>query len=130
MTKRNFDRTQYQSECEIRHQGNVYRGKTLNLSLQGLLVEIKEKHNLKLDDHVELTLYLNAMRIILEFQARVAHSFVGKVGFHFTSTDSETFGHLRRLLELNFADAEKVYEEIKEIKSNLPPQEEELPPDP
>ncbi|WP_028974132.1 PilZ domain-containing protein [Spirochaeta cellobiosiphila] len=120
MSKRNFDRTGFESSCQISLDGQVWTGESENLSLKGVLVEFNTTHSFKIGQEVTFTLFLNNQEITLDFEATVAHCFDTKVGLTFTETDSETFTHLRRLLEWNLADAGEVTREIKELKSHHP----------
>ena len=110
--RRKFQRVPFATEAEIDFDKTKYKGDLLDISLLGALVEGKGDIPLKKGSHCQLSIHLLDSEITMQFDATIVHRHENKVGFRFTSEDTETITHLRRLLELNIGSSEVLDKEI------------------
>lgn len=110
--QRNYRRINFRTEADINIDNNIYRCDLVDLALQGALFRSEIKLPLPLGDQVPLHIYLPDSSVKMEFVGELIHQQGIFYGFIFTSEKAESMGHLRRLLELNFGDAEQAEEEF------------------
>ncbi len=120
--QRRFGRIAFGTDIHIEHQGATYSGALQDIALKGALLHFEALPPLKMNDTCQLSIHLVNSDIILHFKAEAIHFHQDTIGFRFVETDLDTLAHLRRLLELNTGDAEKVEQEISFLrKGNFPP---------
>lgn len=96
MSKRRFERTDCQTEAEIRYKGAVIKGEVENLSLKGLFVKTDEK--IDVDEQVEISIFFHGADSDLSFslQANVMRVAEHGLGFHFQKIDVDTLALAKR----------------------------------
>jgi hypothetical protein len=94
--KRKHERTECQTEAEIRYQGSCIKGKVENLSLKGLFVRTEQK--IDVDEQVEIGVYFHGLESELSFslQATVVRVSDEGIGFNFRKIDVESLALMRR----------------------------------
>ncbi len=105
--QRNYRRINFKTETDVSIDNNVFRCDLVDLALQGALFRSARELPLSLGSQIPLSIYLPDTSIRMEFIGELIHHRGNFYGFIFTSEDTESMGHLRRLLELNFGDAEQ-----------------------
>lgn len=110
--QRNYRRLNFSSEADITIDNAVYRCDMVDLALQGALYRSERKLSLPLGGRTPLSIYLPETQIRMQFIGELIHQHGNFYGFLFVSEDDESIAHLRRLLELNFGDAELVDKEF------------------
>ena len=110
--RRKFHRVPFATKAEIKYAKNKYKGELIDISLQGALVQGKGDIPLEEGVSCELSIHLLDSEITMQFDADLVHRQENKFGFKFTSEDTETMTHLRRLLELNIGSSEVIDNEI------------------
>ncbi len=110
--QRNYRRINFRTEADISIDDNAYRCDLVDLALQGALFRSERELPLALGSQVPLSIYLLDSSVRMEFIGELIHQHENFYGFIFTSEEAESMGHLRRLLELNFGDAEQAEEEF------------------
>ena len=111
--QRNYRRINFRTEADISINNKAYRCDLVDLALQGALFRSEFKLPLNLGEQVPLNIYLPDSSLRMEFIGELIHQRGDFYGFIFTSEEAESMGHLRRLLELNFGDAEQAEEEFR-----------------
>ena len=106
--QRNYRRIDFLTEADIRIDKDVYRCDLVDLALQGALFRSERELPLSFGRQVPITIYLPETSVRMKFTGELIHHSGNFYGFIFTAEDAESMGHLRRLLELNFGDAEQV----------------------
>ncbi len=106
--QRNYRRIDFLTEADIRIDKDVYRCDLVDLALQGALFRSEWELPLSFGRQVPITIYLPETSVRMKFTGELIHHSGNFYGFIFTAEDAESMGHLRRLLELNFGDAEQV----------------------
>ncbi len=110
--QRNYRRVNFSTEADIDINNSVHRCDLVDLALQGALFKSSEKLPLTHGCQAPLSIYLTDSDVRMEFTGELIHQNGDYYGFLFITEDAESMGHLRRLLELNFGDAEQVEEEF------------------
>ena len=109
MTGQRNDRgLDFLTEADIGVGGDTYRCDLVDLALQGALFRSERELPLSLGTHVPLNIYLSDTSVRMKFVGELIHHSGNFYGFIFTAEDSESMGHLRHFLELNFGDAEQL----------------------
>ena len=111
-SKRRFSRVNFVAKTHMEFNNNIYEGELLDISLKGALLHSRVKIPLKKGDCCILKIHLHSSDIILTFNAELAHLQQNDLGFKFTSEDVDTMTHLRRLLDLNVGNHDKITDEL------------------
>jgi hypothetical protein len=97
----------------------------LNLSLKGCRVlprgnaeQIEIWDRLPFETKGKLLFTLPGSEVEIEAEAELVHREEGTVGFRFGVIDAESFGHIRRILELNTDDPERIDDELSFLIEN------------
>lgn len=83
-----------------------------DISLKGLFVETRERLVPDSECHIEIALGPGEGQV-LKFDGRVRRVEEDGLGIEFTSTDSDSFGHLCKLVLYNSDDPDQVEEEFQ-----------------
>ncbi len=110
--QRNYRRIDFRTEADITIENNPYRCDLIDLALQGALFKSEQELPLSTGSQVPLSIFLPDSALRMDFTGELIHNRGNFYGFIFVSVDSETMGHLRRLLELNFGDSEQADHEF------------------
>ena len=110
--QRNYRRINFRTEADINIDNGAYRCDLVDLALQGALFRSERELPITLGRQLPLSIYLPESSIRMEFIGELIHQHGKFYGFIFTTEEAESMGHLRRLLELNFGDAEQAEEEF------------------
>ena len=110
--KRNYQRIDFQAEADITIHEQLFRCDLVDLALKGALLRSEQPLPLETGEQAQVTVFLPESSINLNFNAQLIHSSGNRYGFAFLSEDSETLGHLRRLLELNIGRPEQTAREF------------------
>ncbi len=111
--QRNYRRINFHTEADISIDNKAYRCDLVDLALQGALFKSAQKLPLDLGSQVPLSIFLTDSAVRMEFSGELLHQHGDYYGFLFVAEEAESMGHLRRLLELNFGDAEQAEEEFR-----------------
>lgn len=106
--QRNYRRINFLTEVDIAIDDTIYRCDLVDLALRGALFKSGQELPLSLGREAPLNIYLPETSVLMKFVGELIHHRGNFYGFIFTARDSESIGHLRRLLELNFGAAEQV----------------------
>ena len=86
------------------------------IGLMGVLVRPLDGIVIELGTPVRVHLALDAERtVVITTQGSIVHSADGRLGCRFEQVDLDSMIHLRRLMELNLGDADRVRREIYEM---------------
>lgn len=95
--------------------GSEGRGKTINISFGGALVEFSEPLQIRSGDHCELSMILSQgdRDMVIRFRCEAVHVGGYGVGFRFLTMDIAGYNHFKKLMTLNSPDPERLLEEIR-----------------
>ena len=80
---------------------SVRRGRLVDISLKGVLVEVDDSAGLAVDDPIEVDILLSGEGPRIHMLGRCAHIGTDRVGVRWDRMDRKSFWHLQRLIELN-----------------------------
>lgn len=110
--RRHFGRIPFGIEVALDIPDSTCPGVLLDISLKGALLELPSQTNeirKGQSGHLKLQLVDEAT---LEFTVEAIHIDGRQLGVKFTEFDLDTLSHLRRLLELNSGDPDRVKNEL------------------
>jgi hypothetical protein len=110
--QRQYQRISFKTEVTINISGTAHHCELIDLALQGALVRTATVLPLAVGEQALLRIYLPETAVHMDFTGELIHQNNGDYGFVFVSEDDQSMGHLRRLLELNFGDAQQANEEF------------------
>ena len=110
--RRNFSRIKFVASVQVEFNDEIFEGELLDISLNGALLRSRAHVPIEKGDFCKLGFYLHPSEISLDFDAEVVHLHQNKLGFKFLSEDIDTMTHLRRLLELNIGDHDRITREL------------------
>ncbi len=84
----------------------------IDISLKGALVAPEESFEISKGDNCEFEFHLSETDIVLKVNALVVYQKDNHLGLKFINIDLESMIHLRRLVELNIGDPDKVQKEL------------------
>ncbi len=112
--QRQFQRIPFATVAMVTHAGHSHACDLSDLALQGTLVEARDGLPLRLGDECALSIFLPSTDQTMEFRGELVHHKNTAYGFCFTSEDDSTMAHLRRLLELNIGDSQRLDQEFRQ----------------
>ena len=115
--RRKFVRVKFLAAVEVVYFDNVYEAELLDLSLKGALIHPIREIPMGLGNSCDLEIGLAAKDLILKFKAELVHLNGEHFGLKFISLDIDTMTHLRRLLELNVYDHDRITSELAFLAS-------------
>ena len=119
-TPRRFGRIPFAADLTLTHKDQAYAGNLQDIALKGALLHFASLPPLHPGEVCNLDIPLLNSDIILHFTAEAVHFHQESIGFRFVEMDLETMSHLRRLLELNTGNAEKIEKEMAFLRKTLP----------
>lgn len=109
---RQYQRIHFVTATEILIADVSYHATLADISLKGALVVLPDVVPLEKGVPCSLRMQLGVSEVVLSFNGEVAHAHDTVVGIKFTRFSLESITHLRRLLELNSADPDRVLSEL------------------
>ncbi len=113
--KRNFTRAPFETGGQFRFDGGSVAVTLVDISLKGALVHTLHPDRIPDDATGELTFRLSGSTETMEFTGTLVRRDDDYLGFKFVEIDAESLTHLRRLLELNLADDDRVHHELEQF---------------
>ena len=110
--RRNFSRVKFQSKCYLTFEDKKIEGLLVDLSLKGALILNDEKLEVNSGDSCTFNFSLDGAGFELNFNATLVYYKGDQLGVRFGNIDLESMIHLRRLVELNTGDSNKVQDEL------------------
>ena len=110
--RRNFSRVKFNSTVKLSLNGSQVEAGLLDISLKGALVSPLSPVQLVKGDTCHFEFHLSESNIILKVNSVVVYQQDAHLGLKFGNIDLESMIHLRRLVELNVGDPEKIQKEL------------------
>ena len=117
--RRGFTRIVFNGIVTITGQGGQWTGALLNLSLKGVLIKRPESWTGNIGDDFQVAIALADGGITLHMDAVTAHVDSEHVGFCCTHIDLDSITHLRRIMEFNLGDEDRITHEISSLLLSL-----------
>lgn len=114
--RRLFTRIPFVADVDVEIDGVSHPAELHDISLMGVLVRLDDGADAPLETPVRVLLALDTARtVVITTHGRIVHNEDGRLGCRFDQVDLESMIHLRRLMELNLGDAERIKREIYEM---------------
>jgi hypothetical protein len=120
MVSRRFNRIKFDDQCVVEYGSRSIKGRLLNISLNGALVEFSDHMPFLPGDRWRLSFHLGNADFIMQFGSEVVHTNNNMAGFRFIETDLNTMFHLRNLLEARTSDPGLIRRELELLFSEDP----------
>lgn len=111
--KRHFSRVDFHAKTFIIYKEEKHEAQLLDLSLKGALVSSQHLLLIQMDETISLHIELGNANVALDIEAELVHREKDQMGFRFKTIDLDSLTHLRRLIEINLGDAEKIDKELE-----------------
>ena len=112
---RRFSRVQFFIGAELKADSKDYAVQIIDLSLNGVMIEVPYDCHLEIEQDCTLTIPLNNGELIVEMAAYIKHIKDNKVGLSIHHIDLESIQHLKRIIELNLGDCSSLDRELDEL---------------
>lgn len=116
--KRRYSRIPFGAQIRLHHDNQALDCYLVDISVKGALIELlptHDQHSIETNQSAELELILLEMEVVINMSVRVAHRNNTNIGLSCENIDSESMGHLRRLLELNTGDPDLFNRELFQL---------------
>jgi hypothetical protein len=113
--RRRFHRVVTDKPVVVQTDDGPQEGKTLDVSLRGLLIEPVDGWQPEAGVDVSARIRLDGELCCIEMEGQVVHVDPGRIGIHVTSVDLESAARLRRMVELNLGDTEDLERDLAEL---------------
>ncbi|MDX2472031.1 MAG: PilZ domain-containing protein [SAR324 cluster bacterium] len=110
--RRNYSRVKFDAELAIIFGDHELTSRLLDISLKGALVELEGAASVDKGTHCKIQIKLNGNNLVMDFEGEAVFVKDSHVGFEFVNIELESLTHLRRLVELNVGDSDKVKNEL------------------
>ena len=110
--KRRFSRVNFGVKAEAESEQFKLELAVLNLSLKGALLHSAQNFPFSVGSTFNLRIFLCSTDITLLFQVKLVHVEGDEFGVKFLSGDIDSITHLRRVIELNTGDCDRVAREL------------------
>jgi hypothetical protein len=111
-SKRNFSRVNFAANAQIELKYSVIEAELLDISLKGALMRPNTQPPVEKGTDCALKIFLHSSDVVLTFKAELVHIQQTDLGFKFLDVDIDTMTHLRRLIDLNIGDQDKITREL------------------
>ena len=113
--RRRFQRFRFDSVLHVRQGDGLQECVLLDMSFRGFLARCPRDWLPQSGERLEVEWQLAKM-IRLELDAVVVHAGADRIGCTWEARDTESFAHLKRLVEMNLADHRLVARELEYLK--------------
>jgi c-di-GMP-binding flagellar brake protein YcgR len=110
--RRLFSRVGFHSSVTVEVQGQAYQAELIDISLKGALIISEGDFSFVKNEPCVFELRLDADTVAVKTAALIVYSQTNQLGLEFQNLDLESMVHLRRLIELNLGDPDKIQQEL------------------
>lgn len=110
--QRQFSRIDFHTTTSVVYKNQRFEAQLLDISLKGALLSIEEALLLSKEEECSLEINLGGSEVVLTIKALLVHIHENSFGFKFQSIDLESLSHLRRLMEINLGNTDRIDQEL------------------
>lgn len=110
--RRNFSRVQFKSKAFLSFGNAQAEVDLIDISLKGALIVPMTSLVIDKGDSCAFEFNLSETDIVMKINACVVYKRNGHLGLKFDNIDLDSMIHLRRLVELNIGDPDKIQKEL------------------
>ena len=113
--QRHFTRVKFATRTGVEIGGTWHEAQLVDISLKGALVAFPAELNLTEGLHCNVEIHLDSPDLVLPFGGEIVHYHDRLAGIKFTHIAIGSMIHLRRLVELNSSDPDRVETELHSL---------------
>lgn len=113
--RRKFTRIPFEASVTLSNPTGTWRGKLLDISLNGLLISKPQNWASAKDPKLLVEIHPADEVFTIRMESTVAHTESQQVGLQCNFIDIDSASHLRRLVELNIGDEQVLYRELSAL---------------
>lgn len=115
--RRTFSRIPFTGKVAVmsQHHHHHWMAELIDISMKGVLVSRPDEWRSQSDEGYQLKIHLGDNKVIITMDASLAHANSECLGFCCEHIDLDSMTHLRRLLELNLGDEERINQELSAL---------------
>ncbi|MCP4750288.1 MAG: PilZ domain-containing protein [Proteobacteria bacterium] len=110
--RRVFSRVDFNAEVFISIGDHRYKAELMDISLKGALVLFENSSIIRKGENCLFELNLDQNSLVLKIEAILMYVQEDHLGLKFNNIDLESMIHLRRLVELNVGDPDRIQKEL------------------
>lgn len=110
--RRNFSRVDFSTRVSIEINGQTFEADLVDISLKGALLQTDNTILVKNNQKCLFEFRLDKTSIVMKTEAKIVFIKNNNLGIKFENIDLESMIHLRRLVELNMGDPDKIQKEL------------------
>ena len=115
--KRHFSRIPMDGNARLSCGAHTWETQLHDVSLKGALISRPKDWSGAVDEPCVLEVRLGDGDIVIQMDGAVAHSEAGMLGIRCSYIGLESISHLKRLVQLNLADAALLERELSELQA-------------
>ena len=113
--RRVFARIPFNGKVTVAGERSHWTASLIDISMKGVLISRPMEWPDQAGDNYQLRINLSDNRVVITMDASLAHSSDECLGFCCEHIDLDSMTHLRRLLELNLGDEERINHELSAL---------------
>lgn len=115
--RRTFSRIPFTAKVALLSQRHHHHwiSELLDISMKGVLISRPSEWSGEADQGFQLKIHLGDSKVVIAMDVSLAHSSSECLGFRCEHIDLESMTHLRRLLELNLGDEDRINQELSAL---------------
>lgn len=113
--QRRFTRTSFKATATLGNDDSLWEVDVIDVSLNGLLIKRPEHWSGKMGEEFDFDMPLGDGTDFVVMHCKVARTDEKRIGLQITDIGVEAITHLRRLMELNTGDPERVNREFSQL---------------
>ncbi len=113
--QRHFRRIPFDTEVVLKSSDREWPCHLVDISLQGALIEIKEKWDNSDNDQLTLEVLQAGNNTLIHMDVVIRHTTGNSLGLEVKHIDLESISHLKRLVELNLGSSDAINRELAEL---------------
>jgi len=113
--RRTFSRIPFSGKVGVLGQHNHWLAELIDISMKGVLISRPSGWAGGTGDGFQLKIHLGDNKVIIAMDVLLAHASEHCLGFCCEHIDLDSMTHLRRLLELNLGDEDRINQELSTL---------------
>jgi len=110
--RRNFSRVDFSTQVYVEINGQMFEAELVDISLKGALMQLNDNIVVQNEQMCLFEFRLDKTDIVMKTEAKIVFIKNNNIGIKFENIDLESMIHLRRLIELNMGDPDKIQKEL------------------
>jgi hypothetical protein len=113
--RRTFSRIPFTGKVAVLGVRHYWMAELLDISMKGVLISRPTEWPEQPSDSYQLKIHLGDSKVVITMDVSLAHASEECLGFCCEHIDLDSMTHLRRLLELNLGDEDRINQELSAL---------------